>query len=440
MIKVVANLAWPAAFEALFIGMIDLTDTAMVSALGIEAVAAVGLTSQPKRILLMPILAVNVGATALISRFIGAGDEEGANRAMHQFLLICAIISAFLYFLGFLFARSFMLVCGAEADTVGLSTAYFRIIVLGQFVQALGLTINACQRGAGNTKIAMFSNVAANLFNVAFNYLLIYGKLGFPRLGVVGAAIATALGCLMSFLISVYTVAFNRSGSLSLHLSKEFWRLDHKLMEKFKVIAISAFGEQFFQRLGMFFYVLIVAKLGTMAFGTYQICMNIANFEGCIFDGFAIAATALMGQGLGAKRQDLAERYSKYIVYLSYLTAVIISIPMVLFRSQIMAAFSSESDVVRYGGIVLMIISAASISTAGSASYAGVLRGAGDTKAVALWTMWSTTVLRPIISWILCYCFGLNLIGVWLGFLAGYLIRWIGLTAHFRKGGWKAAV
>lgn len=432
----VLKLAWPAAFEALFLGLVDLVDTKMVSDLGITAVAAVGLTSQPKRLLLMFILAINVAATAVISQLTGRKDQEGANRAMHQFLILSAIASALLYSVGFLFARPFMFLCGAEADTVGMATTYFRILVVGQFIQALGLTINACQRGVGDTKVAMITNVSANVVNVVFNYLLIYGKLGFPRLGVAGAALATSLGSVVAFLIALYTVTWKKKSKLRLRWDQ--WKLEREFLATIRPITTNAFGEQFFQRMGMLIYVLIVAKLGTVAFGTYQICMNITNFECYTYDGFAIAATALVGQSVGAENPKLARRYAKWSVWLAYATAVAIGLPTILFRYQIMSLFEKEDPlVVSAGGASLILVAIGGLVCAGASTYAGALRGAGDTKTVAVCTLWSTTILRPIVSWVLCWGLGLELTGVWLGFLAGHVTRWIALKIHFDRGGWR---
>ena len=431
----VLKLAWPAAVEALFLGLVDLVDTKMVSELGITAVAAVGLTSQPKRLLLMFILAINVAATAVISQLMGRKDQEGANRAMHQFLILSAIASAVLYSAGFILAEPFMYLCGAEADTVGMATTYFRILVVGQFIQALGLTINACQRGVGDTKTAMVTNVSANVVNVVFNYLLIYGKFGFPRLEVAGAALATSLGSVSAFLIALYTVTWKKGSKLRLKWGQ--WKLEREFLHTIRPITTNAFGEQFFQRMGMLVYVLIVAKLGTVAFGTYQICMNITNFECYTYDGFAIAATALVGRSVGAENHELARRYAKWSVWLAYATAVAIGLPTILLRYQIMALFDGDPLVVSAGGASLIIVGIGGLICAGASTYAGALRGAGDTKSVAVWTLWSTTILRPIISWILCWGLGLELTGVWLGFLAGHVTRWIALKIHFDRGSWK---
>ena len=128
----VFRIAWPAALEALLIGMVDLVDMAMVSSLKLTAVSAVGVTSQPKRILLMFTLALNVAATALVSRRIGAGEKKEANHCMHQFLWVSILMALVLYALGFLFAAPLMKLSGANSETLKDAVDYFRILVIGK--------------------------------------------------------------------------------------------------------------------------------------------------------------------------------------------------------------------------------------------------------------------------------------------------------------------
>jgi len=436
MWNIAFSLSWPAAIESLFVGLVDVVDTAMVSSLGTAAVAAVGLTSQPKRILLCFILAINVGATAIVSRRMGEKNEEAANRSMRMFLIISALFSLVLYTLGFVFAEPFMAFSGAKPDTIGPATDYFRYLVIGQFFQAISLTISACQRGAGNTKLAMRINVMANVVNVIFNYLLIYGKFGFPALGVRGAAIAASLGSVVAFGMAVFSITGNKKSVLKLRRGQGLW-WDKTLLPSFWTVSSSAFLEQFCMRLGIFIYTLLIANLGTDLFATHQVCMNITNLFAYTYDGFAIGATTLVGQCMGADQPSFAERYAAICSKLSYLSATVIAAVLIIFRHPIIAAFSDKEVVIASGGALLIIIGLFSHACAGSVVYAGALRGAGDTKAVAMVTFYGTTILRPLLGWLLCYPVGLGLVGAWIGFGAIHYLRWVFNWWLFRRGRWK---
>ncbi len=175
----------------------------------------------------------------------------------------------------------------------------------GLIFNSLSMTINAAQRGAGNTRISMRTNLTANLVNVVFNYLLIGGNLGFPRLGVAGAAVATVLGSAVSLGMAIASL-LHRDRFLTV-LEKEPWRFDGTVLKSLANISSSAFVEQVFMRIGFFIYAKIVASLGTTDFATHQICMNIMSLSFTFGDGLSVASAALVGQSLGAKRPDMAD-------------------------------------------------------------------------------------------------------------------------------------
>ena len=125
---------------------------------------------------------------------------------MRQAIVISFCLSLVLSIVGFIFAQEVVTFAGAQSDTVADATIYFRILLTGMVFTAVTLTINAAQRGAGNTKISMKTNVTANIVNVIFNYLLIGGNLGFPRWGVAGAAVATTLGNFVALCMAIRSI------------------------------------------------------------------------------------------------------------------------------------------------------------------------------------------------------------------------------------------
>ena len=433
----VFRIAWPAALEALLVGVVDLVDMAMVSALGLTAVSAVGVTSQPKRILLMFTLALNVGATAFVSRRIGQKDEKAANHCMHQFLWVSILMALGLYAVGFVFAAPFMHLAGANEETIGGAVVYFRILVIGQIPQAVSLTINACLRAEGKTRITLLTNTAANVVNLLFNYFLIQGHCGFPRMEIAGAALATSLGSAAACLISLWSIRPGNGGIVHLDLRTEKLRLDLTLLRGAWNVTFSAFHEQFFQRLGLFIFTRIAASLGTVEFAIYQFIMNLANLQGYTYDGFASAATAMTGQSLGMEKPDRAQRAGRYAVWMGYVTAFVIAVAFVVFRSGILGFFSPDPYVISRGSSLLLFVAFSCIPCSGSTVYAGILRGAGDTKTVARTTLWIVAVLRPFAAWLLCCPLKLHQYGIWTAFALAHFLRWIFLDLHWRKGSWK---
>lgn len=429
------KIAWPATVESIFVGLVGLVDTIMVSGLGTTAVAAVGLTNQPKFIALAFIQSLNVGVTAIIARRIGEKRLKEANNCLRQALFLSAAISVVVCLLSFVFARPYILAAGAKEDTIDMAVVYFRIIIIGQIFQGIGLTINTAQRCVGNSKLSMRTNIAANVVNIIFNYLLIGGHFGFPRWGVAGAAVATSLGSLVSFGMALQSIL---SGKSVLRLRRRGrWLPEREMVHGIAQVSSSAFLEQACLRIGFFIYALIVANLGTTMFATHQICMNIANLTFTCFDGYAVAAAAMVGRSLGAGHPDDAEVYARSAQRQSMVFATAVMAMFLFLRYPMMHLFSEEEVVVTYGARILLMLGFSAHAMANTIIYAGALRGAGDTRFVAFFSLISTTVVRPILSYVLCYPMGMGLIGPWIAFMVDFYLRCALNYAHFCRGGWK---
>ena len=201
------QMAWPSILESFLVALVGFIDTIMVSSLGSYAIAAVGLTTQPKFICLAVFISMNVAVSALVARRRGENDRESANGILMQALIITIGLTILISAAACIFADPIMRLAGTAEDTHDAAVSYFRIISGGMIFNVVSLVINAAQRGAGNTKIAMWTNIVSNGVNIVFNYLLIGGHFGFPALGVAGAAIATVLGTVCACAMSIYSVS-----------------------------------------------------------------------------------------------------------------------------------------------------------------------------------------------------------------------------------------
>lgn len=216
-IKRALHIAWPSVLESFFIALAGIIDTFMVSSLGSSAVAAIGLTTQPKFVALAFFIAISVSVSALVARRRGEENKKKANQtmvtALFTALTLCIIISSIFV----IFTPQIIQLAGSSKDTHDLAVSYFRIIMAGLIFNVISMTINAGQRGSGNTQIAFTTNVVSSLVNICFNYLLIGGNLGFPKLGVSGAALATVIGTISAALMS-FSSLFRRTSYMSFRL------------------------------------------------------------------------------------------------------------------------------------------------------------------------------------------------------------------------------
>lgn len=428
------DMAWPSAIEAVLVGLVSSIDIMMVGSLGASAIAAVGITNQPKFILLAIIFSLNVGVTAIVARRRGEKDREGANRCLRQALVICLMMSAILSVIGFTYARPLLLFAGAQADVIDYAVTYFRIIAIGNFFTSVSLTINAAQRGSGNTKISMRTNIVANIVNLTFNFLLINGHFGFPKLGVAGAAIATLLGNIVAFSMSLRSIT-KADGFLHIKFKSD-WKLDKETVKSIMSISSSSFVEQICMRVGFLVTTMLVASLGTIAFATHQICMNIVNLSFTFGDGLGIGASALVGQNLGAKRPDLATIYSKTIQRIALTVGAILFILFIGGRYFLVGLFTNDDSIIQMGGKIMIIMAMMSPVQTVSVVIGGTLRGAGDTKFVAYSSLISIGIVRPLTTWLFCYPLGFGILGAWFSFMTDQCLRFLINSWRFKTGKW----
>lgn len=429
------RIAWPATLEAVLIGLISFIDTMMVSGCGSAAIAAVGLTSQPRLLFYAVFFALNVGVTTIVSRRHGEENRDAANKCLAQALGICALLGGVLCAIAFVCARPLIIFAGGMEDTTDMAVTYFKITMVGMIFTSFGMVINAAHRGCGNTKIAMYTNIAANVVNVIFNWLLINGIWFFPRLGVTGAAIATLLGNIVSFLISAYSVS-RRDAYLKVTFS-DMLHPDKENLKFLAKIGSSAAAEQLFIRIGFFAYAKLVATLGTEALATHQICMSIINLSFTFGDGLGITASSLVGQNLGRERSDMASIYGKATQRIGLCISAGLFVLFMFGGDTLMGLFTKEAHIIEQGVKILMVVAVSSPAQISQLIFSGCLRGSGDTKYVAYTSLISIGILRPLITYALCYPLKLGLMGAWLSLLIDQYLRLIFSAVRFARGKWK---
>lgn len=428
------SVAWPSTMEAILISLISMVDMMMVSALGTEAVAAIGITTQPKFMIMLFVLALNMATTVIVSRRKGANDQAAANLALKNALMLSVTLSFFSALLGYVYAKEILIFAGASVDYLDLALTYYKVILVGTFFYLISLTISAAQRGSGNTKISMTINLSANIVNVIFNYLLINGIWIFPKWGILGAAVATSMGNFVA-LILAFRSLLARDGFLNI-IKFPTWKLDIPTIESLYSIASSSFLEQVFVRIGFIMYSKAVAGLGTLQFATHYIVMQMMHLSFSVGEGLSIATSSLVGQSLGAKRKDLAIVYGKASQRLGFVLALLTSLLITLTRTQFMQLFTKDLTIIALGSNILIILSIIVLFQILQVITLGSLRGAGDVKFAAKLSIISVTILRPSLTYILAYTFGLGIYGAWLSVVLDQLIRYIFSRYRFHQAAW----
>ena len=438
----VALIAWPSLVELLLTQLTSMADQVMVGRLpgqeGIMALAAVGLAAQPKFLLMTMIQAMNVGSTAMIARFRGQQDRPGANRVFKHAMILNMLMSALFMAVGLLCCRPmirFMGGSGISDETLDMAVTYLNIQLYGFIPLCLGITVTAALRGIGDTRTPMLYNTLANVVNLFFNYVMIYGHFGVPKMGVAGASWATVIGQTVAFFIAM-TVSLRRKHYVYLDLRERFV-FDRRLMAQVVGIGIPSMIEQLFLRAGIIIYVRQVAGLGDTVYATHQVCMNVQSLTFMMGQAFATAATTLMGQSIGKRRYDMSAVYMRKTRDMGIAASFVLMALMVLFNDQIIALFKNDPQIIAMGAPILILLAASQPFQADQFIVAGGLRGAGDTRFPAV--VMAVTVLgaRAMLCILLVNVFHMGLWGAWIALVSDQLLRTLLMALRYRSGRWK---
>ncbi len=435
-LKITLNMAWPAIVESFFVAFAGLIDSLMVSSLGSAAVAAVGLTTQPKLLGLALFFALNVSISALVARRRGEKRKNSANEILLTSLIFVALAAMIFSIVFVAFSSPIMKMCGSTVETHKGAVQYFRIIMGGMIFNCIQMGINSAQRGAGNTKITMRTNVTSNTVNIVFNYLLINGHFGFPALGIQGAAIATVLGTIVACIMSVASL-FKKDNFISIpYIITEKIKPNLTAFVQLVRVGYSVFFEQVLMRIGFMLTAIMAADQGTNAMAAHQVGMNIMSLSFSFGDGLQSTAVALIGRSLGEKNPDLAKEYGRTCRLIGAIIAVCLVCIYFFGARWLFSLFFEEEEIVKIGVGISRVIIFVVVFQICQVIYMGCLRGAGDTLYTAIASTISVTIIRTVVSYLFGYTLGLGITGIWLGVLGDQLSRFIFATVRFKQGKW----
>jgi len=432
--KRVWQLAWPAMVELLLSTLFSMVDMIMVGRISYQALTAVGLTNHPTMLALAVFQALNVGSTALVARFIGSGDIKNAKATVRQSMVLVTILGIVVSIGGYLLSPAIVTFMRAEPDVYPMSVSYLQIVSLGWLFTTISLNIGAILRGSGDTMTPMRYNLFSNLLNVFGNYVLIFGKFGFPAMGVAGAALSTTLCRGVAAFLALRAI-FNKNKIIGVSL-KDDYRIDKNLLERLISIGLPSAMEQFLLRLGQVFFSRAVAGLGTAVYAAHQTAVNISSLTFTPGQAFGMAATTMVGQSLGAKHPDVAEKAGLAARRMGLIIALAIAIVLFFFGYDVALLYTDEPEVARAAANALKILAIMQPMQSTQFILAGALRGAGDTR----WPLYSTAIGIWGIRVVLVHVFiamGMGLMGAWVAQLCDQAFRAVFIYSRYKSGAWK---
>ena len=329
-LRSIMKIAVPAIAESLAAVIVTSIDTKMVASLGAQAISGISFTTQPKLMLFAIFFALGTALNVFVAQAYGKNDRDEANSYLKAIVKITIILSLVLGALLSAAAWPIMELCNRQPDTVHYSVSFFRIIIGLMVFHNISVVLNGALRGIGENRITLVSSLAMGVVDIVFNYLLIEGRFGFPRLGVAGNAIATVLGtvvaCLISYLAIVKKTDFlDLKGVFSYSLRKDKERTD--------VIRIKAGDivlENLFIRIGFLVSSIISSYLASSQTAVYSVGMILFNYSFAFADGLGKATLTLAGKSAGAGNTQEIRYYRKTIHRIGWACSAILSLLFVL--------------------------------------------------------------------------------------------------------------
>lgn len=440
LIRETFRIAWPAVVESVFIVLVGMLDTYMVSPIGKQAIAAISLANQPKILVCIIFFAANSAISALIARRKGAEEKGQAHTMYVTGLLFTVVAGIILSILCVVFARPIIQLFGGNEETTPIAVQYFRIIMGGMLFNLIMMYTNAALRGCGNTKITLQTNVSGNLVNILFNYLLIEGHLGFPALGAAGAGIATVTGQIVACAMCVMAL-FRAESYIRLSVIKE--NKIRPTKEAFMHLVRMGGNitcEMLLTRIGFAITAMITARIGTDPYAAHAVGMHFMNLGFAFGDGMQMAAVSLIGMSLGAKDKEKAKKISILAQKMGLCMSAAMVVILLLFARALYGFYFEESYMLDMCMMINGFIAVIMPIQVSKIIFNGVLRGAGDVKYTLYASAFSVTLIQPIVSYILVLVLGYGLKGVWLSILTTQTAQFLCFSLRYKSGKWTDKV
>jgi len=431
--KAIFILAWPTMLASLLENLATTVDMIMVGRLGPAEIASVGFSAMINWTLSSLMIGMSVAVTAIVARYIGAGRPKEASHGLAQTLILAVMVSAVIAVLIFFLSPNIFRLFGVEEDVFRLSVPYLRIIACAGIFFAIMFVSSGALRGAGDTRTPMYIGIATNLIHIGLNYILIFGKLGLPALGVKGAATGTLLSLLTA---AVIYISLFLSGRLKLKLSRDDFRWNTQRAKTIIKMALPAALEQFVLHIGLLIYAKFIVAFGTVALSGYQVGMQVLALSFIPNGAFSISAATLVGQNLGAARKGEAKKAGWICVLWGVISMCVLGVVYLFFAHSLASIFVREPEVIRSAVSFIRVVAVCQAGMAVFFTMAGALRGAGDTRSPLIVTLLGMYGVRIPGAWFVTQVLGLGVGAAFSLLIFDYIVRVAAILFMYKRGRW----
>ncbi|MGD9567903.1 MAG: MATE family efflux transporter [Sedimentibacter sp.] len=394
------KIALPIMIQNLIASSLNMVDTIMVGKLGEVEIAAVGIANQYFFFFNMILVGLCGGCSVFISQYWGKNDSKNIKRILGLGLISVAFVSIIFMVAGFINPGKIISLFNKDPIVIELGGKYLYIVLFSYIFTGITFVYSYSLRSIGNTIVPLVVSIAALFCNIFFNYILIFGKLGAPALGVEGAAAATLIARAFEAIILIILV-YKGNGVFAATL-KELTDINIDFFKKSYKIILPVLLNDIFWALASLVYSVVYGRMGTGATAAIQICNTVNNMFMVVTFGLSSASAIMIGNSIGEGKEDKSIDYAKKFLGISVIVSIILGLILALTSPFILNLFNVSYEVRNNTQIMLYIISLIYIiRVLGMVIIVGILRGGGDARSALIiegFTMWFIGVPLTIIG------------------------------------------
>ncbi len=424
------RLAYPVMLAQAGQMVVVLADNLMVGHLGAIPLAAASFANTIFVVGMVFGIGMVNGLTPLVGKAYGANKHAEAAMWLKQGLFTFQAAGLVLVIL-LLAASLFMPYMGQPPEVVALAIPYYLVLVFSMIPFVLFFTFKQFAEGLGNTRIAMIITVTANLVNIILNYLWIFGKLGFPQMGVLGAGYATLVSRIIMPLLFIWVYfRFNFFSLYRSHISNTSFSfsLSRKLMK----LGLPIGGQYFIEVLTFSLGSIMMGWLGAQALAAHQIVLSLASFTFMISSGLAAATTVKVSHFRGQQKPDALRVSTFASLHLVLIFMLSSGILFVALRQYIPKLFINDQEVISTAAGLMLIAGAFQLFDGLQVVMLGALRGLEDVKRPFMMLVFAYFLLALPSGWLFTFVLNMGPRGIWLGYLTGLIAISVSLLFRFR--------
>ncbi|MFC2015073.1 MATE family efflux transporter [Chloroflexota bacterium] len=427
-------LSWPMVINEILWAVGPTVDMIWVGRLGAASIAGVGVAGIVVMLLMAARMGLGQGTRALVSRFIGAGDNMLANHVAQQAFVISGIYSVVMASIGILLAEPLLILFGLEADVVHEGASYLRIQFIGSTAMSFWMMAEMIMYGSGDGVTPMKISVIARLVHLVLDPFLIFGWWIFPRLGVSGAALANIFAHITGTILGLWALF---SGRTRLRITLKNFRLDLNIIWRIVKIGIPSSISGIQRSIGNLALMWFIVPFGTMAIAAHTLCQRIEMIFFMLSFGLGMAAGVLVGQNLGAGQPERAEKSGWLAAGLVTIIMVVGSVALLLWTDGIVHIFTQEpgleeivSTFLRIAAVGYLVIGFTSVMMQG-------ISGAGDTLPPMVISVSMVWLLQLPLAFLLPRITNLGVLGIRWAMVVAMVTGAVAYAIYFKLGRWK---